>query len=169
MFGLGVLLLLYGSFFWRQSPAPTITAVQTTPVETTTIRPPLPIRIKIASLIDLPIEEAKFAASGWEVSDTAASIASMSARPGEAGNIIIYSHNLTRLFGRLTQVKIADTIELWGPDGDHHTYTVTKKIVLDPNEIDVLRPTDQEVLTLYTCTGLFDRKRLVIQAVPIKS
>lgn len=130
------------------------------------VRKSLPNRIQIASLIDLPVQEMPFGRDGWGVATNAASIASTSARPGESGNIVIYSHNFSRLFGRLSRVKIGDRITLTSADGSLHLYTVTQKDIVSPSQIDALVPTNTEILTLYTCSGLFDSKRLVMQALP---
>lgn len=120
--------------------------------------------IRIPDRIDLAVEEMQFGSTGWGVATRGASIASISARPGETGNIIIYSHNWRRLFGPLQQVKIGDQVALATSDGATYTYTIQSRSVVDPSQIDALRPTTSEVLTLYTCTGLLDTKRLVLQA-----
>lgn len=167
-FSCGALLFLFAIFFWPTPPTPIVTAMEQT-VTQVAIRGSLPTHIHIGSLIDLPIEEMAFGTKGWQVSDTAASIASSSARPNEHGNIVIYSHNLKRLFGKLSRVRIGDTITLTTQDGEEHPYTVTHTVTVTPDQIDILKPTTSEVLTLYTCTGLFDSKRFVVQAVPTKS
>ncbi len=129
-------------------------------------RTSVPTHIAISDLIDLPVEEMSFGRDGWQVATNAASIASTSAHPGEHGNIVIYSHNLKRLFGNLSRVRVGDTITLSSEDGSSKVYSVRTRQIVNPDEIDALRPTYTETLTLYTCSGLFDSKRLVVQATP---
>lgn len=161
--------LIIGVLFFWPKPVTPIAIEGEIPMETReVIRKPLPTRIQIRDLIDLGVSEMQFGPKGWQVSDTDASIASTSAHPGEDSNIVIYSHNLKKLFGKLNSVQMHDTITLTTADGLEHAYTVTKKVVLTPAEYDILRPTNSEVLTLYTCTGFLDSKRLVVQAVPVQ-
>lgn len=170
--GLGMILLLTGIVILVTGlSVPPKTPIQDFEVKTALVpklRQPAPDHINIAGTIDLPVEVMSFGLKGWEVASQAASIASTSAYPGESGNIIIYSHNLRELFGKLSKVKIGDQVKLSSKEGATHLYTVTKRVVVNPDQIDSLRPTDSETLTLYTCTGLFDSKRLVVQAVPQK-
>jgi LPXTG-site transpeptidase (sortase) family protein len=167
---LGFLLLLTGIVIFITGFAlPPQTPIQDYDVQSTTLpkaRKPTPTHIIISDFIDLPVEVMSFGPKGWEVASKAASIASTSAYPGESGNIVIYSHNLTRLFGKLSRTKIGDPITVTSEDGISHSYIVTKREVVNPDQIDSLRPTESETLTLYTCAGLFDSKRLVIQAKP---
>lgn len=129
-------------------------------------RTSIPTHIAVSDLIDLPIEEMNFGSDGWQVATNAASIASTSARPGENGNIVIYSHNLKRLFGNLSRVRVGDSVTLSSDDGSTKRFTVRTRQIVNPDEIEALRPTPTETLTLYTCSGLFDSKRLVVQATP---
>ena len=36
--------------------------------------------------------------------------------------------------------------------------------MVGPGETGLLKPTDEHVLTMYTCTGILDSKRLVVRA-----
>ena len=126
-----------------------------------------PQRILITdSKIDLTVSEARIINKSWEISGTGASHLYTSAYPGEKGNIIIYGHNTLERFGKLTDVKKGSSISVYTKDGKVHVYKVENIIVVNPNQTKPLLPTNYEVLTIYTCTGFADLKRLVIQAVP---
>lgn len=165
----GGLLLITSALLWPNPPVPIASAIEGTRSDSAPKnRPTLPNMLKIDRVgITLPIIETQFTATGWEVATNAASIASMSARPYEQGNIIIYSHNTKRLFGRLRSVVVGDLVTL-DHDGKERDYRVEAVTVVNPSMVDFLRPTNREALTLYTCTGLFDRQRLVVRAYPIE-
>ncbi len=160
----GIFLLIYALFGNRNTP---VIGYAPSTFSAPLKRESLPNFIHIMGFIDLPVEEMQFSSTGWQVSDTAASIASTSARPGETGNIVMYSHNTRNLFGKLSRVKKGDVITLTTQDGKEHGYAVTDRVIVNPDEIDLLRPTQVEVLTLYTCSGFLDSKRLVVQAKPL--
>lgn len=127
----------------------------------------IPIKVAIADLIDLPLVPVALNLGNWIVDPDLPSYLTDSARMGEKGNLIIYGHNLPLIFGRLTKVQLGDTITLYS-ETNSKTYQVTDKVVVNPNQIEWLEPTEAEVLTLYTCTGFRDSKRLVIRANAIE-
>ena len=48
---------------------------------------------------------------------------------------------------------------------DHwYEYMVNEILIVNPDQIDVINPTQDETLTLYTCSGYFDTQRLVVKA-----
>ena len=102
----------------------------------------------------------------WTVSATSANHVIQSALPGENGNIIIYGHNLNTIFGYLMNIQVGSIVNLRNSDGSLHIYTVTSTEYVNPNQTELLAPTTNEVLTLYTCTGLLDSLRFVVRAVP---
>jgi|GEM_PF-2547666 len=91
-----------------------------------------------------------------------------SPKPGDNKNIIIYGHNSNDVFGNLHTIKKGDEIIISTSEGTIHPYRVTEILVVEPSNTKPLQPTNYELLTLYTCTGLLDSKRLVIQALPIE-
>lgn len=116
--------------------------------------------------IALPIKETYIVNNSWGINPDGASHLITSANPGEKGNIIIYGHNTTDRFGSLKEVKTGSLIKLYTLDNKTHVYVVKKISVVNPTDITPLLPTKDEVLTIYTCTGFADLKRLVIQAQP---
>jgi sortase A len=71
------------------------------------------------------------------------------ARPGEAGNIGIAGHR-DGFFRGLKDVDAGDTIELKTPEGTDR-YVVDEINIVNPTDVDVLRPRQRPSLTLVTC------------------
>lgn len=114
--------------------------------------------------IDLAVNEAVIANGIWSVSEDSANHLNTSATPGNPGNIVIYAHNKNHLFGPLRWIEVGAKIELINEDNETFDYYVTNKIEVKPDDISYVLPTNEETLTLYTCTGVFDSKRLIIVA-----
>jgi LPXTG-site transpeptidase (sortase) family protein len=128
-------------------------------------RPAEPKHIEIESVkIATDILPAQITNGIWQTSNTSASHLADSARPSEPGNIIIYAHNTRNLFERLREVKLDDTIILENAEGKRRTYLVESTHIVRPSEINLVMPTDKEILTVYTCTGFLDSMRFVVQA-----
>jgi sortase (surface protein transpeptidase) len=54
-------------------------------------------------------------------------------------------------------------------DGKEYFYKVYSKKTVKANDVSITLATPSEVLTLYTCDGLLDSTRFVLQAAPIKA
>ncbi len=127
-----------------------------------------PISLKIAKTnTNLLIEASEIINGNWQVSKNGVSFLNSSAVPGEDGNIVIYGHNKEKILGSLDTLKSGDDIEIITRDNVTHKYIVKKIETVSPTQIEVINPTSSEVLTIYTCTGLFDSKRLVVKAEPV--
>jgi LPXTG-site transpeptidase (sortase) family protein len=90
------------------------------------------------------------------------------AEPGEGDNIALAGHRNREAFVLLYQLREGDPVSLWW-NGEEHLYRVTRNPydVLPDNE-EVLAPSDDELLTLYTCRPRFvGDKRTVVEAEPI--
>lgn len=125
-----------------------------------------PVRILIPkSEIDLKVVNAKIVNGYWELSENSASYGLGSGHPGEKGNTVIFAHARQGLFYNIKDVKVQDTIYVFTKD-KWFKYKVNKITEVFPNQKEVIEPTKNEVLTLYTCTGFYDEKRLIIQAIP---
>jgi LPXTG-site transpeptidase (sortase) family protein len=125
-----------------------------------------PLRIVIPSLsVDLPIVEAKVIDGYWETSETTASHGIGSSYPGEEGNVVIFAHARENLFGPLRNIKHDDNIYVLTKDS-WHRYRVSEIKLVNPNEIENIAPTLSEKLTLYTCSGFLDSKRIIVGALP---
>lgn len=127
----------------------------------------IPTHIFIQWFIDTSITEQLFNNENWTISDTEASYLSQSAKPGEKGNIIIYGHNKRSIMGNIRALKGNEIIILTTKDGSIHQYKIEKLIEVNPDQTEYLEPTQEETLTLYTCSGFLDSKRFIVQAKPI--
>lgn len=99
-----------------------------------------------------------------------------SALPGERGNVFITGHsfltqfyspgNFQAIFSNLPNLKKGDEITLSAPSGNF-TYTVVGLKVVDPKDISVVNPPDEQgrYLSLMTCVPPgFNTKRLIVLA-----
>lgn len=126
----------------------------------------LPVRILLPNEnIDINVTPSKIINGFWELSENTASYGEGSGVPGQNGNTIIFAHAREGLFYNLKDVKINDTVYVFTKD-KWYRYKVNKITAVFPNQTEVIAPTKNQTLTLYTCTGFSDEKRLVITAVP---
>jgi sortase A len=132
------------------------------------IQSAVPIYITVADSISLRVVEAGKVEGAWTVSPTAANHVRGSALPGQAGNTIIFGHNLNTVFGYLVDARVGDPVDIRTYDGKLHRYKISEIQIVDPSQTALLSPTTREVLTLYTCTGLLDSLRFVARAEPVK-
>jgi LPXTG-site transpeptidase (sortase) family protein len=154
--------LLYRRTILSFKVSPTITA-------TAHLRGSLPVTVTIPTVsIENKVMPATIQDGIWQTSDTTATHLVTSARPGEGGNIVIYAHNRAHLFRNLKDAQKGDVVNITTDNGTVYEYTIGEKKVVTPDEIDVVLPTDHEILTVYTCTGFLDTKRLVVKAYPTK-
>lgn len=91
-----------------------------------------------------------------------------SSTPAAGSNTVLVGHRFTysgkSVFYNLDKVKTGDEILVYW-DEKAYTYKVESAIVLPPEAVEVEAPTDDSVLTLYTCTPLLTAKdRLVVRA-----
>ena len=125
-----------------------------------------PVRILIPKVdIDLKVVDAPVINGYWELSDTTASYGLGSGHPGTKSNTVIFAHARTGLFYNLKDVQVGDVIYVFTKN-KWYQYKVNKITAVYPNQTDVIKPTKNEVLTLYTCTGFTDDKRLIVTAIP---
>jgi LPXTG-site transpeptidase (sortase) family protein len=130
-------------------------------------RQPKPVHIYSQWFLDVDIEPETLTNGEWGVSADKANYLSLSSRPGEKGNIVIYGHNKRQILGNIRAFKGYETITLTTEDGLEHKYKITAMHEVAPNDIQYLLPTDNETLTIYTCSGFMDKKRFIVQAKPI--
>ena len=129
-----------------------------------------PISISISSIgLTLPVEESAIVDGVWQISYQGASHLDKSADPGEGGNIVIYGHNKNLLFGPIRWLKEGDLIEITDESGTLYSYRVVKTVITTPDDIEYVLPKSEEILTLYTCTGFLDSKRLIVVAKRLDS
>jgi LPXTG-site transpeptidase (sortase) family protein len=127
----------------------------------------LPVRILIPSLeIDLLVTPSKLVNGYWEVSENSASFGLGSAHPGTIGNTVIFAHAKEDLFLPLKNITFGKDIYVltsyrW------YRYKVEEIREVLPADVYVVKKTQDNRLTLFTCTGFLDSKRLVVIAKPV--
>ena len=125
-----------------------------------------PVRILIPKAdIDLKVIDAPIVNGYWQLSDTTASYGLGSGHPGTKSNTVIFAHARIGLFYNLKDAQVGDIVYVFTKD-KWYRYKVNKITAVYPNQTEVLKPTKNEVLTLYTCTGFTDEKRLIVTALP---
>ncbi len=100
------------------------------------------------------------------------------ARPGEAGNVVIFGHSSNDwwepgdfkfVFVLLDHMKAGDVVGL-DYQGKRHYYVVTGTKIVEPTQVGVMYPTADPTLTLITCTPPgTSLKRFVVTAREARS
>jgi len=125
-----------------------------------------PVRILIPKRdIDLKVIDAPIVDGYWTLSETTASYGLGSGHPGEKSNTVIFAHARQGLFYNLKDVQLSDIIYVFTKN-QWFRYKVNKITAVYPNQTEVIKPTKTQILTLYTCTGFDDEKRLIVTAIP---
>ena len=167
--GLGVSLIIFASFlvFQRNNPNRIAFAQkESIALEENEIKESLPVNLHISSLdIDLPIYESEIKDKKWEVSNKGVSFLKSSVLPGDKGNSILYGHNWTNLLGNLTKIKTGEVVEIVFSDNTKKEFVVTLIQEVDPDDISILNNTNDNRITIYTCSGFLDSKRFVVVAL----
>ncbi len=117
--------------------------------------------------VDVGIVEANVVNGYWELSETSGSHGVGSAYPGMKGNTVIFAHAREGLFLNLREVVVGEEILVFSKN-KWFKYKVTSIKQVYPNQVEVIEPTKDERLTLFTCDGFADEKRLIVVAKPSK-
>ncbi|CAN5201881.1 hypothetical protein BH09PAT2_BH09PAT2_02030 [soil metagenome] len=126
----------------------------------------LPSRLVIPSAnIDLPLVPSSIKDGEWETTDQGVSYLKGGTLPGDRGNSIMYGHNFENLLGPLIRVKTGDDLTVKFSNGEEKTFVVAGIMTVTPDQTHILNDTSDRRITLYTCTGFLDSKRLVIVAI----
>lgn len=163
---LGLFIFFVGAVHYYQLR---ILSFTQTPAEAqTTVKGELPTEISIPSInINEPVDIGTIKDGVWQISYNNPTFLETSARPGTGGNTIIYGHNKKAIFGNLPYLSIGQKILIKTTDGKTYIYVAYEKDFVGPGRVDLVSSTNTEVLTIYTCWGIFDSERAVIRAKPI--
>ncbi len=101
----------------------------------------------------------------WKTSNSGVSFLSNGIKPGDHGNAVFYGHNWPNLLGNLKLVTPGDTIQIISNTGVIQDFTVSTVQQVSPLDISVLKQTEDKRITVYTCIGFLDSRRLVVVAV----
>jgi LPXTG-site transpeptidase (sortase) family protein len=123
-----------------------------------------PVYIEIDSLgIKLNVVETSIVNGVWEIPENSAGHLNTSSGIG-SGNMVIYGHNKNNIFGPIRWIKNDASVILTGTDGKKYNYKVVETKEVFPSDIGYVMEKNEETLTLYTCSGIFDSKRFIIIA-----
>ena len=126
-----------------------------------------PTKLMIDSAeIELPIALTTIIDGNWNYSDKEVLFVKDSGGLGMPGNKIFYGHNYPNLLKNLKNVTEGDTIEFFQA-GSIYRYKVVSANNVTPDQTHIMSQTDDDRVTIFTCSGFLDSKRLVITAVKI--
>ncbi|MEO5950353.1 MAG: sortase [Candidatus Saccharimonadales bacterium] len=96
----------------------------------------------------------------WTLSKTEAQFAVISNEPNTvSGNTYIYGHNTSEVFAKLQDVKTGDKAIVSTADGKQYTYVLVSTKEVSPTDVDQFSYKGKPILTLQTCSGLWDQYR----------
>jgi len=125
----------------------------------------LPEKVVVSRInIDLPVFPGKVVNNQWVIAETGVSYLAGTGIPGRSGNVVIYGHNKKNLFGPIRWLQKDDQIKIVNRKKEAFVYKVTETKTVTPQEIEVLMPSEDPILTLYTCDGFLDKERFVVVA-----
>lgn len=82
----------------------------------------------------------------------------------KSSNSLLYAHNRPELFGNLKNLKEGDTIYLTDLYNKTYTYRVYEKEYIKFSNVEKIKTNEENVITLFTCDGIFDQFRLLVRA-----
>ncbi|OGG11389.1 hypothetical protein A2Z00_00455 [Candidatus Gottesmanbacteria bacterium RBG_13_45_10] len=164
---LGVALVLFGMYLTWQRTTPLRLSFRDLPkLSAPSANTPFPVVLTIPTAhITLPIVPATITTGQWQDTKRGVSYLSASAVPGDVGNSIMYGHNWPNLLGNLRLVKPGDRLTVLLSNGQRRGFTVAFLSVVTPDDTRILANSKDARITLYTCTGFLDSKRLVVTAI----
>ena len=89
--------------------------------------------------------------------------------PIGSGNAVLYGHDDIEgsIFGRLAELAIGDELDVTTAGGEAVRYHITARAIVAPTAVQILNPTNDVRLTVFTCWPTWvDSKRVVVTAVP---
>ena len=91
------------------------------------------------------------------------------AQIGDIGNAVVAGHRnyaFGSMFNRFGEIEIGDIVQYQARNGEMMEFVVFEVAVIEPeNQIAFLQPTNESIITLYTCTPIREAThRLIIRA-----
>lgn len=124
-----------------------------------------PSKLYIPKLVRVVnVSDGQFTDNRWTVSRTEVSYYVSSAVPGNKGNSVFYGHNWANILGGLDKLTRGDQVYVLMASGDFVKYEVFEIFEVWPSQVEILNPSSEPRLTIYTCKGVFNEKRLVVIA-----
>jgi LPXTG-site transpeptidase (sortase) family protein len=121
--------------------------------------------IKTAPIFDRGVDGSgnMLIAKGYSVTHFALS------SPIGSGNAVLYGHDDIEgsIFARLKDLQPGDEVDVQPADGTSVAYRVKARTIVAPTAVQILQPTNDVRLTLFTCwPNWVDTQRVVVTAVP---
>lgn len=153
-----------GFIMWQRYTPLTVDAA---PVEVPQTKAESVVALRIPELgISSPVIPAELDGNKWEYTTKGISYLSSTPLPGEAGNSVLYGHNWPNILGRLPEAKPGMIVEVEFNDAQVKKFIILSTAEVSPRQVDVIEPTDDIRITVFTCSGFFDSKRFVVTAIP---
>ncbi len=159
---LGILLFLLGTITHTQIYFNALISQREHPKNQYVVQAPVSISIPSVKL-DINVDEGGIINGNWVLSDKNALFLPTSGKIGEGYNTIIYAHNTDKLFGSLKKINLGDIIILKDREGKKFSYRIVYKNQVDPHDLRKLYSPEKNIVTLFTCDGWFDEKRLLVK------
>jgi sortase A len=171
--GLWCAVILVRAHQTQNMPPPKVTVTQTVLPGGTTTSPPAPApapapgtwvarlevpSVRLATTVLEGTDDGTLSRGSGHIEDTPF--------PGQTGNVGIAGHRDT-VFRPLRHIHLGDEMKLTTADRVYH-YKISKTLIVTPDDVYVLDPTEQPTLTLVTCYP-FDfighaPRRFIVQA-----
>jgi LPXTG-site transpeptidase (sortase) family protein len=160
---IGISLLLFVSL-WRFNRV-RILSFNTASVTVSSGEGVTPVYVKSYPLgIDISLTPTEIVNGVWQIPPEAAAYLGKSGKIGGGSNIIIYGHNRNSILGPIRWISQGSVIELTGSDNKIYKYSVISTDEVDADNLSYIQNTEEEILTIYTCSGFLDSKRFVVRA-----
>lgn len=92
--------------------------------------------------------------------------------PLGSGNSVLYGHDDIEgsVFARLKDLQSGDEVDVQTATGSPVVYHVTGRTIVPPTAVQILQPTNDVRLTLFTCwPNWVDTQRVVVTAAPVSA
>lgn len=110
----------------------------------------------------IPVEVTK---KKWPTTEQGVAYMTSSPLPGQKGNSVLYGHNWSNILGHLYKTHIGDEVIITYQDGEVALFKVVFIGIVTPDQTHIIEPSSDTRVTIYTCAGIFDDKRLVVTAI----
>jgi sortase A len=116
-------------------------------------------RVVAASIgLDTKVVESHIVNGEWQVPKFVAGHLEGTSLPLEGSNIVLSGHvqslSSGNVFAKIGSLHLGDSVQVY-TKASVITYVVSKINVVSHNDVNVVRPTPDEQLTLITCTGIW--------------
>jgi len=122
-----------------------------------------PVRIVASSVgVDMPVVDGFYDSTtgDWTLYSDKAQFAAMTTQPNDkSGQTFIYGHATQRVFGKLLNMHVGDTVEVYTNNGYKFTYTLKETEVVTPQNTGILNYSGAPRLLLQTCVGTWSESR----------